>query len=121
MNPSAVRGDRPLSYPRSPPISTKYGSCFAARALFATACAFTPQSPPETKWNASVAFAGIVRNRYTGDAFPIRNRYSVPGFSRVSSARYTFRSVIGNGFETVLATAHVSGGVSHPPTPGVYW
>src|SRR6185295_16775577 len=99
-------------------MSTKYGSCFAASALLATACGLTPQSPPETKWNASVGPAGIVRNRYSGDAAPIRNRYSVPGVSPVSSDRYTFRSVIGNGLERVLTTVHLSLPVgNHPPGP----
>ena len=32
--------------------------------LLATACALTSQSPPETNWNESVAFAGIVRKRW---------------------------------------------------------
>src|SRR5713226_4884776 len=39
--------------------------------LLATACALTPQSPPEMKWIVSVAFAGMVRKRYTGLLRPI--------------------------------------------------
>src|SRR5262249_33723032 len=85
--------------------------------LFATACGFTPQSPPETKWNESVAFAGMVRNRYAGDTRPIRNWYSVPGVRPVSSARYTFRSVGGKGFDWVRTTAH-AGGATHSLFPG---
>src|SRR5262249_41640563 len=96
-------------------MSTKYGSCLAARALLATACGFTPQSPPETKWNASVAFAGIVRNLYSGEAPPILNRYSVPGARPVNSARYTFRSVIGNGRDCVLTTVQRSAAAENQP------
>src|SRR5437868_10864995 len=74
-------------------MSTNIGSCLAATLLFASTCRFTPQSPPETNENARVAFAGIVRNRYTGDTRPMRNSYSVPGHRPVNSARYTERSV----------------------------
>ncbi len=50
------------------------GSCRAAWMLFAIACTLMPTSPPLTKLIVSVAFAGIVRNRYVGDAFfPILN------------------------------------------------
>ena len=73
------------------------GSCRAAWMLLATACALTPQSPPETNVMASVALAGIVRNRYVGDCLPMRNVYSVPGFSPVNSARNTLKSVSGYG------------------------
>ena len=61
MNCKAVFAEVPLSYPKSPLMSANCGSCFAARTLVATACAFTPQSPPLTHWNVSVAFAGMVQ------------------------------------------------------------
>ena len=63
--------------------------------LLATACSFTPQSPPETNWNVSVALAGIVRNLWVVGFPPIWKRYSVPGLKPVNSARKTCRSVIG--------------------------
>ena len=68
-------------------MSAKCGSCFAARMLLATAWAFTPQSPPDTNVNVSVAFAGIVRKRYTRRWPSTWKAYSVPGVRFVNSAR----------------------------------
>ena len=63
-----------MSYPRSPPMSAKYGSCFAARMLLLIVCEFVPQSPPDTNVKVSVAFAGIVRKLYDLVPLPIWNR-----------------------------------------------
>ena len=80
--PDSSSIDRPLSYPRSPPMTANIGFL----AWLPGRCSPGPRRSPRSRrrrrtWMAFVAFAGMVRNLYTGDALPMRNAYSVPGVS----------------------------------------